>query len=89
MNLAHFRQLPLHWDAYACSWKIEFPPALSAYAREDQAGMVEEGDMGEAPCTDIACLGVVLASRTRDVISTRVLLSVDAGHVDAPQGHAQ
>ena len=45
--------------------------------------------MGEAPCMDTACLGVVLASRTRDAISTGVLLSVDAGHVDAPQGRAQ
>jgi hypothetical protein len=82
-----FRQLPLHWNAYACSWKIAFPPALRAYAREDRAGALEGGDMGEALCMDTACLGVVLASRTQDVIGMWVVVNVDV-NVDAPQGRA-
>jgi len=88
MNLAHFRQLPLHWNVYACSWRIAFPLALRAYGREDQAGTLEGGDMGEVLCMDTTCLGVVLASRTRHVISMRVVVSVDAVNVDAPQGRA-
>ena len=43
--------------------------------------------MGEEPCMDITCLGV-LVSKTRDVISKAAVVSVDVVQVDGLRGRA-
>jgi hypothetical protein len=58
-----------------------FPLAQHVYVKGVRATAPGEGDMGEAPCMDIAYLGAVLVSRTRDVTSK--VVSVDVVDVDA------
>ena len=58
-----------------------FPPAQNVYVKGIRAPPPEEEDMGEVPCMDIACLGAVLVSKTRDVTSN-VAVSVDVVDAD-------
>lgn len=51
------------------------------YVKEIRAKVPREEDMGEVPCMDKACLGVLLG-RTRDVTSKDAEVSVDAVDAD-------